>query len=98
MSDDTIALLHRSGSNLTVQGDGEGGRVPGDPVRAVVLRIGQKDRPARDEKIARSNSFLYFLSKGLASKKISLRTIRPSLNVIKAAARQTPIDSAKRIS
>jgi hypothetical protein len=33
--------------------------------------------------------FLYFLPKGRASKKISLRTIRPSLNLIKAAARQT---------
>jgi hypothetical protein len=58
--------------------------------------IGMRTRlPPGDENTA---SVRYFLSKGRASKKISLRTIRPSLNVIKAAARQTPIGSAKSIS
>ena len=53
------------------------------------LRVGpRKQLPQGEES---TTPFLYFLLKGRASKKISLRMIRPSLNVIKAAARQTPI-------
>ena len=43
-------------------------------------------------------SLRYFLAKGRVSKKISLRAIRPSLNVISAAVRQTPMGSPKSIS
>jgi hypothetical protein len=71
-------------------------RVTSKPGTIAEAGIGMRTRlPPGDENTA---SVLYPLPKGRASKKISLRTIRPSLNVIKAAARQTPIGSAKSIS
>ena len=67
-----------------------------DPGAIAEAEVGMRRRFAQgDENTA---PFLYFLSKGRASKKISLRMIRPSLNVIKAAARQTPIGAEKSIS
>ena len=76
-------------------GSGQLSRLPVIQAESPKLGVSAQAVDRGDENTA---SFLYFLPKGRASKKSSLRAIRPSLNVISTAVRVTPMGSANSIS
>ena len=76
-------------------GSGQLPRLPVIQAESPKLGVSAQAVDRGDENTA---SFLYFLPKGRASKKSSLRAIRPSLNVISTAVRVTPMGSANSIS